>query len=73
MFTLKMVDSNYAVGSGQEVDIIGDGSGAKARVDVDTAGTITNVTVSAGGKGYSYALVDLGTLNSNVATIKEQN
>ena len=60
--------SNYAVGSGQEVDIIGDGSGAKARVDVDTAGTITNITVSAGGKGYSYALVDLGTLNSNVAT-----
>ena len=60
--------SNYATGSGQEVDIIGDGSGAKARVDVDTAGTITNVTVSAGGKGYSYALVDLGTLNSNVAT-----
>ena len=60
--------SNYAVGLGQEVDIIGDGSGAKARVDVDTAGTITNVTVSAGGKGYSYALVDLGTINSNVAT-----
>ena len=60
--------SNYATGSGQEVDIIGDGSGAKARVDVDTAGTITNVTVSAGGKGYSYALVDLGTLNSNVST-----
>ena len=24
--------------------------------------------MSAGGKGYSYALVDLGTLNSNVAT-----
>ena len=60
--------TNYATGSGQEVDIIGDGSGAKARVDVDTAGTITNVTVSAGGKGYSYGLVDLGTLNSNVAT-----
>tara|TARA_B100000575_G_scaffold293844_1_gene306684 strand:+ start:749 stop:2344 length:1596 start_codon:yes stop_codon:yes gene_type:complete len=60
--------SNYASGNGQEVDIIGDGSGAKARIDVDTAGTITNVTVSAGGKGYSYALVDLGTLNSNVAT-----
>jgi len=59
--------SNYATGSGQEVDIIGDGTGAKARIDVDTAGTITNVTVSAGGKGYSYALVDLGTLNSNVA------
>ena len=63
--------SDYAPGSGQEVDIIGDGTGAKARVDVDTAGTITNVTVSAGGKGYSYALVDLGTLSSNVAADKK--
>ena len=55
----------YADGLGQEVDIIGDGTGAKARVDV-VNGTITDVTVSAGGKGYSYAVVDLGTLNSNV-------
>ena len=30
-------------------------------------GAITDVIVSAGGKGYSYALVDLGTLNSNVS------
>ena len=51
----------YNNGLSQEVDIIGDGTGAKARVDVVNS-KITNVTVSAGGKGYSYALVDLATL-----------
>ena len=61
--------NDYADGLGQEVDIIGDGTGGKARVDV-VGGTITDVTVSAGGKGYSYGLVDLGTINSNVATDK---
>ena len=58
--------SGYANGLAQEVDIIGDGTGAKARVDV-VNGKITDVTVSAGGKGYTYGLVDLGTLNSNVS------
>ena len=61
--------NDYADGLGQEVDIIGDGSGGKARVDV-VNGTITDVSVSAGGKNYSYAVVDLGTLNSNVASDK---
>ena len=49
---------NYTNGLGQEVDILGDGTGGKARVDV-VDGKITNVTVSSGGKGYSYALIDL--------------
>ena len=56
---------NYANGLSQEVNIVGDGSGAKARIDV-VGGTITNVTVSAGGKGYSYGMVNLDTLSSNV-------
>jgi len=60
--------SGYANGLGQEVDIMGDGTGGKARVDVQN-GKIVDVTVSAGGKGYSYAIVDLGTLNSNVSAI----
>ena len=59
--------TGYANGLGQEVDILGDGSGAKARIDV-VNGKITDVTVSAGGKGYSYGIVDLGTLNSNVSS-----
>jgi len=56
---------NYANGLSQEVNIVGDGTGAKARVDV-VGGNITNVTVSAGGKGYSYGMVNLDTLSSNV-------
>ena len=63
---IENAGTGYANGLGQEVDIIGDGTGAKARIDV-VNGKITDVTVSAGGKGYSYGLVDLGTLNSNVS------
>ena len=56
---------NYANGLGQELDILGDGSGGKVRVDV-ISNKITDTTVTAGGKGYSYGIVDLGSLNSNV-------
>ena len=58
---------NYKIGPGQEVDILGDGVGARARVDV-VDGKITKVTVSAGGKGYSYGVVDLSELSSNVSS-----
>jgi hypothetical protein len=64
---IENAGSGYANGLSQEVDIIGDGEGAKARVDV-VNGTITDVTVSSGGKGYSYGIVDLGTLSSGVST-----
>tara|TARA_Y100000766_G_scaffold216304_1_gene188195 strand:- start:2444 stop:4042 length:1599 start_codon:yes stop_codon:yes gene_type:complete len=64
---IENAGTGYANGLGQEVDIIGDGSGAKARIDV-VNGKITEATISSGGKGYSYALVDLGTLNSNVSS-----
>ena len=67
---IEKAGNNYANGLGQEVDIIGDGTGAKARVDV-VNGSITDVTVSAGGKGYTYGLVDLGTLNSNVTSANQ--
>ena len=56
--------ANYSNGLGQELNILGDGSGAKVIVDV-VSGKITNTTVSAGGKGYSYGVVDLGSINSN--------
>ena len=46
------------------MDIIGDGTGGKVRVDV-VGGKITNTVVTTGGKGYSYAMVDLGAINSN--------
>ena len=56
---------NYANGLGQEVDILGDGTGGKVRIDV-ISNKITDTTVTAGGKDYSYGIVDLGSLNSNV-------
>jgi hypothetical protein len=50
---------NYISG---EVNILGDGSGAKAFIEVNTLGQITKVTVTSGGSGYTYGIVDLGTL-----------
>ena len=58
--------SNYSGGLGQEVDILGDGSGGKVIIDV-VSGKITNTTVSSGGKGYTYGMVDLGSINASAA------
>ena len=63
---------NYSSGLGQEVSIVGDGTGAKVVIDV-VSGKITNAVVSSGGKGYTYGMVDLGTLNSNVIPAKSAN
>jgi hypothetical protein len=57
---------NYASGLGQEVNILGDGTGGRVVLDV-IGGKITNAVVSSGGKGYTYGIVDLGPLNSNIA------
>ena len=68
---IEKAGSGYADGFNQEVDIIGDGEGAKARVDIEN-NTITNVTVSSGGKGYTYGVVDLGNLNSGVSASSDR-
>ena len=53
---------------GREVDIIGDGTGAKVVIDTDSNGKITKTNVSSGGQGYTYGVVDLGPLgNSGVS------
>ena len=53
---------------GREVDIIGDGTGAKVVVDTDSNGKIIKTVVSSGGQGYTYGMVDLGPLgNSGVS------
>lgn len=57
----------YAGGVGQELPIIGDGEGARAIVDVNS-GRITNAIIAKGGKGYSWGLVDLGTINQSATT-----
>jgi len=60
---------NYSDGLGKEVSILGDGSGAKVILDV-VGGKIINATVSSGGKGYTYGIVDLDPINSNVIPAK---
>ena len=59
----------YANGTGQEVDILGDGTGGKVVVDV-VNGKVTNAVVSAGGKGYTYGMVDLGAIGNTSASTK---
>lgn len=56
----------YSGGLGQEVDILGDGSGGKVVLDV-VSGRVTNAVVSSGGKNYTYGMVDLGSINANAA------
>jgi len=51
----------YALQDGQSCNIVGDGTGGKVVVNVDSSGRITDTTVTSGGKNYTYALVDLGT------------
>ena len=57
----------YSQGS-HELNILGDGSGGKVIVDVDSNGKITNTVVSSGGKNYTYGMVDLGSINSSSST-----
>ena len=59
----------YSNGTGQEVDILGDGTGGKVVIDV-VNGKITNAVVSAGGKGYTYGMVDLGAIGNTSASTK---
>jgi hypothetical protein len=56
--------SGYNSGIGQVLNIQGDGSGGQVVVDV-VSGKITNTQISSGGKGYSYGMVDLGSINSS--------
>jgi hypothetical protein len=57
----------YGGGLGQSFNILGDGSGGVVSIDVVNS-TIINVTVTSGGSGYTYGLIDLGSINSG-ATI----
>lgn len=50
---------NYKTGT---VDILGDGSGGKVYVETNANGEIINTTITAGGKNYTYGIVDLGPL-----------
>jgi hypothetical protein len=45
-----------------EVDILGDGTGGRVRISVNTEGKIFKTEVTNGGTGYTYGIVDLGPL-----------
>ena len=49
-----------------EFNIVGDGSGGKAIVEVGTDTKISDVKVSVGGNGYTYGLVDLTDIQPTV-------
>lgn len=52
-----------------EVDIIGDGTGGKVLIGLDSNGTIIDATVTTGGTGYTYGVVDLkSTTTQNPST-----
>jgi hypothetical protein len=55
----------YAGGLGQKFNVYGDGSGASVILDVDALGQIGNVRVAAGGKDYTYGIVDLSSINGS--------
>lgn len=54
--------SNYATG---EVDILGDGSGARVFIEANEDGQIVKTTVTVGGSGYTYGIVNLGPLQTS--------
>lgn len=57
---IKNSGVNYSLPSQAIYNIVGDGSGGKVSIEV-TDTSITNATVTQGGKNYTYAAVDLGT------------
>ena len=59
-----------AGGDATEVNIVGDGSGGKAIVTVGTDTKISDVQVSVGGKGYTYAILNLKDLQPTVPNAK---
>ena len=52
---------NYSPGS-HTVPILGNGTGGEVSVTINSNGEIINTTVTSGGKGYTYGIVDLGSL-----------
>ncbi|MGV2389700.1 MAG UNVERIFIED_CONTAM: hypothetical protein LVR29_19890 [Microcystis novacekii LVE1205-3] len=56
----------YSLQNGQSCNLVGDGSGGRVSIQIDsTQGKITDAVVTSGGKNYTYALVDLGTTGAN--------
>ena len=68
---IKNQGANYTDGS-YSCNILGDGTGARALVTVDGK-KITNVVVTAGGSGYTFAMVDLEGISFNGTASQRAN
>jgi hypothetical protein len=52
-------DGGSGYTTGTTADILGDGTGGTVSITTDSAGTITDITVTNGGKGYTYGILNL--------------
>jgi len=57
--TVYIEDGGLGYTTGTTADILGDGTGGKVSITADSAGTITDITVTNGGKGYTYGILNL--------------
>lgn len=64
---IKSRGANYQTPPGGGVcNILGDGEGGEALIEVNSLGEITSATIANGGRGYTYAIVDLDNFNGLV-------
>ena len=57
--------TGLSAGTSDNIDILGDGTGGKVSITVNDSGVISDVTVTNGGQGYTYGIIDFGNGNSN--------
>ena len=59
---IKNPGSGYSLNDGQSCKIVGDGSNGTVSIEINPSNnSISDVTVTTGGKNYTYGLIDLGT------------
>lgn len=62
---IKNPGDNYKSGTYTGLNILGDGTGGKVTVTIANTGEITDVTVTSGGSGYTYGIIDLTTVRGD--------
>ena len=65
---LEAAGFDYKTSQTETCDILGDGSGGKVSITTNADGAIISATVTVGGTGYTYGMVDLGPLHKNETT-----
>ena len=69
---IQNAGNGYVTQSAKSCNLVGDGSGGKVSVDIDSTGKISDITVTSGGKNYTFAIVDLGTTSANIPSTYAQ-